>query len=198
MRESRVLICAEEPEVSDQLATEVKSFGYSVHLCHYGDESISLLQNSEAPFFAVFLDVLMPNRDFLEILRAIRARDAKLAIIIVAGLWSARDVVAALKSGATDFLCKPIIRDELAGVLNSAIETGDVVCKSAPRHVKSPWAFGSANPQVREIESLVSKIGWSDVPVLIQGETGSGKEVLARKLHAESARPGPRSRQPNQ
>ena len=188
MHECGVLICAEEPEVSQHLETEIESFGYSVQAVSNGDQALSLLQNPEISVFAVFLDVLMPNQGFLETLRAIRVRDAKLSIIVVAGLWSTRDVVAALKNGATDFLCKPIIREELACVLASALETGNAVPKSASRRVKLPGAFRSSNSRIKEIESRVPRIGWSGVPVLIQGETGSGKEVLARNLHGRSAR----------
>jgi two-component system, NtrC family, response regulator AtoC len=132
---------------------------------------------------------VMPNRGGLDILREIRAMDAKLPVIVVAGLWSTRDVVAALKNGATDFLCKPIIHEELASVLTSALEiSSNGSCKSVARNGGSPWIFRSANRRIQEIESSVGQIGSSGVPVLIQGETGSGKEVLARKLHAQSAR----------
>jgi len=186
MPESRVLIFAEEPEVSQWLEIAIKSFGYTGQTTQNAHEVLSLLQDSEVEISAVFLDMAMPNPSSLDIVREIRAMDAKLPVVIVAGLWSTRDVVASLKNGATDFLCKPIVREELGNVLKGAL--GNAGCKSAPRHVKSPWAFRSANPRIIEIESWVAKIGWSGVPVLIQGETGSGKEVLARKLHAQSAR----------
>jgi two-component system response regulator AtoC len=93
-----------------------------------------------------------------------------------------------VKTGATDFLCTPIVYEELAIVLSSALETGNAECKAATRNGGAPWVFRSVNRRIKEIESGVGQIGWSGVPVLIQGETGSGKEVLARKLHAQSAR----------
>jgi two-component system response regulator AtoC len=91
-----------------------------------------------------------------------------------------------MQSGATDFLCKPIIQEELASILGATHVSSKASYKSERRNVVS--SFASANPRIKGIESLVGKIGWSGAPVLIQGETGSGKEVLARKLHTHSAR----------
>jgi two-component system response regulator AtoC len=188
--EGTVLICEEEPEVSHCLEMAIKSFGYSVQSARDGDAALSFLQNSAVEISALMLGMAMPNREGLDILREMRAIDNKLPVIVVAGLWSTRDVVAALKNGATDFLFKPIIQDELNSVLASVLETNNAAGKSTRRNGGSSWTFRSANPGIKEIESGVDQIGWSGVPVLIQGETGSGKEVLARRLHAQSARSG--------
>jgi two-component system response regulator AtoC len=187
-REKAFLIWEDEPEVKHFLEMAIKSFGYSVQSAPDGNAVLSVLRSPEVEVSALFLGAAMPHQGALELLREIRSLNNKLPVIIVAGLWSTRDVVAALRNGATDFLCKPIIQEELNSVLASALETSNAVCKSMPRNGGSPGTFRSTNPAIKEIESKTSQIGWSDVPVLIQGETGSGKEVLARKLHAESAR----------
>ena len=185
--ERTVLLCEPEPEVSRCIEAAIKSFGYSVQSIREEDEVLSFLRNYEVEISALFFG-MMPNRGSLDIVREIRTTDAKLPIVIIAGLWATREVVAAMKSGATDFLCKPIIPEELASVLSGTIEDTGAGRKSPARNGGSPWSFKSANPAIREIESRVDQIGWSGVPVLIQGETGSGKEVLARRLHAQSAR----------
>lgn len=187
-REKVCLICEEEPEVRHHLEMAIKSFGYSVQSARDGNTALSVLRSAEVEVSALFLGAAMPNQGGLDLLREIRSLNGKLPVIIVAGLWSTRDVVAALRSGATDFLCKPIIQEELNSVLASALETSAPVCKPMPRNGVLPWTFRSTNAAIRETESKTGQIGWSDVPVLIQGETGSGKEVLARRLHAESAR----------
>jgi two-component system response regulator AtoC len=186
--ERMVLICEEEPEVRRCIETAIKSFGYSVQSARDGNAVLSFLQSSEVEISALLLGVVISNRDSIDLLREIRAVDTKLPVIMVAGLWSTRNVVAAMKNGATDFLCKPIIQEELNSVLSSAFESSNAACKSLPRNGGSPWIFRSANPVIKEIESQVGRIGWSGAPVLIQGETGCGKEVLARRLHAQSAR----------
>jgi two-component system response regulator AtoC len=186
--EGTIVICAEEPAVSHDLEMALKSFGYSVQSATNGGEVLSFVQDCEVENSAVLLDVVMPNRRGLDILREIRAVDANLPVIVVSRASSIPNVVAAIKTGATDFIGKPFTREELVRVLTSALESGNAVCKSVPRNVSSPLAFISTNPWIKEVESGVGQIGWSGVPVLIQGETGSGKEVLARDLHARSAR----------
>jgi two-component system response regulator AtoC len=188
--EKAFLIYEEEPEVKNDLEMAIKSFGYSVQSARDGNAVLSVLQNNgaEVGVSALFLGEAMPNRGGLDLLRAIRSLNDKLPVIIVAGLWSTRDVVTALRNGATDFLCKPIVQEELNSVLAHALETSNSVCRSMPRNGGAPWTFRSTNPSIKETELLAGRIGLSDVPVLIQGETGSGKEVLARKLHAQSAR----------
>lgn len=182
------LICEEEPEVKHYLEMAIKSCGHSVQLVGDGSAVLSVLRSAEVEVSALFLGAAMPNRGELELLREIRSLNDRLPVIIVAGLWSARDVVAAMRNGATDFLSKPIAQEELSSVLARALEISNAACNSMPRNGQSPSAFRSTNPVVRETESKIRQIGRSDVPVLIQGETGSGKEVLARKLHAQSTR----------
>jgi two-component system response regulator AtoC len=186
--ERTVLICEEDSEVSHCLEIALRSFGCSVQSVRDGNAALSFLQNSEIEISALMFGMAVSNRDGLDIVREIRAMDGKLPVIIVAGAWSGRDIVSALRNGATDFLCKPIVQDDLSNALSSAFETGKPGCKSARRNVRAPETFRSANPRLKEIESRVEKIGRSGAPVLIQGETGSGKEVLARGLHTQSAR----------
>ncbi len=182
------LICEEEPELKLSLEMSIKSLGYAVQSARDGNVVLAVLQSADVEISALFLGAAMANRGCLDLLREIRVLDTKLPIIIVAGLWSTRDVVAALKNGATDFLCKPIIQEELNSVVASTLESSNGADKSTPRNGGAPRTFRSVNSTVKEIESRVGKIGWSGAPVLIQGETGSGKEVLARKLHAHSSR----------
>jgi two-component system, NtrC family, response regulator AtoC len=186
--EGTIVICAEEPEARHGLETALKSFGYLVQSAVNGDEVLSFVQDREVETFAVVLDVAMPNRGGLDILREIRAVNANLPVIVISRSSSIPSVVAAIKAGATEFIGNPFTREELARVLTSVLESGNAACKPVPRNVSWPQAFISTNPRIKEIESGVGQIGWSGVPVLIQGETGSGKEVLARNLHGRSAR----------
>jgi two-component system, NtrC family, response regulator AtoC len=186
--ERTFLVCEEEPEIRLCLDTAAKSFGHSVQSARDGNSVLAVLQGAEVEISALFLGATPSNRASIDLVREVRALNTKLPVIIVAGLWSTREVVAALKSGATDFLCTPIIQEELNNVIAAALESSNGACKSTPRGGGAPGAFRSSNAAVKQIESQVGQIGWSGAPVLIQGETGSGKEVLARKLHAQSAR----------
>jgi two-component system response regulator AtoC len=110
---------------------------------------------------------------------------------MISGASSSLDVVDAMKSGANDFIAKPIRPEDLRKALNMALETtppvvfNPIELTAAP--VNSQILFGTS-PPMRELQNLIAQIGWSEVPVLIRGETGTGKEVLARELHACSPR----------
>lgn len=186
--EKKVLICEDDSEISQHLETALRSFGYAVQSARDGEEVLSFLECSPSEISALLIGMATPERVGFDLLRKIRVLDSRLQIVIVADAWPTRDVVTALKSGATDFLCRPVVNDQLASVLSSAIETGEEEQKTVPVIQESRRSFRSANSRIREIESVVAQIGWSGAPVLIQGETGSGKEVLARKLHDQSAR----------
>ena len=149
----------------------------------------------------------------LGVLQRIRDLDPKLPVIVLSGRDSAAEAVAAMKSGAADYLSKPVTQDQLArvlqGVLQGALQSplkaafdspriGSSGGKQAPGRL-APRDSGMGGSGIglngdghgsrfRDLQSRVRQIGWSGVPVVIQGETGSGKEVLARELHAESAR----------
>ena len=170
----------------------LKCLGYAVELAEDGEEVLSHLRNCRAGVSAVLLDLMMPQRDGMEVLREIRHIAPNLPVIIVSGAGSTLNIVTAMKSGATDFLCKPVTHDELRRALSKALENKIVFEPAAPAPPPSARtkAFFGASPQMQEIQSLIGHVGWSEAPVLIQGETGSGKEILARELHANSPRSG--------
>jgi len=134
----------------------------------------------------------MPQRDGMEVLREIRNTVSGLPVIMVSGAGSTLNVVTAMKSGATDFLCKPVSHDQLRNALAKALEHNNVrpPIPFVPAQAARTKAFFGTSPRMQEIQSLIGHVGWSEAPVLIQGETGSGKEVLARDLHANSPRAG--------
>jgi len=191
-RGTTILVGKDELEVRAYLEMALKCLGYSVETAQDGDEVISCLEAGEPKVSAVLLDVMMPQRDGIETLKEIRRIDPNLPVIMVSGASSTFNVVTAMKSGATDFLCKPVAHEDLQQAINQALERRSTAqyfppVSTAPAKSKT---FVSNSPAMQELESLVSYIGWSDAPVLIQGETGSGKEVFARELHANSPRAG--------
>src|SRR5262249_52216128 len=188
-----ILVGEDEQEVRGYFEMALQCMGYSVQLAQDGDEVLSCLQSSRSDIAAVLLDIMMPNRDGLDTLSEIRAIDPTLPVIIASGASSTLNVVNAMKSGATDFLCKPVAHEDLRKAITRALEMKGVVYVP-PLRTTAPVtkAFLGNNPRMKEIQALIGQIGWSEAPVLIQGETGSGKEVVARELHAQS----PRSNKP--
>jgi two-component system response regulator AtoC len=186
-----ILVGEDELEVRGYFQIALKCLGYSVELAQDGDEVLSVLRSSRGEIDAVLLDVMMPNRDGLDTLREIREFDPELPVIMISGAASTLNIVSAMKSGATDFLCKPVAHDDLQKAITRAVERNGTAYTPPSRNSAPVTSlFLGNNARMREIQALVGQIGWSEAPVLIQGETGTGKEVLARELHARSPRAG--------
>jgi two-component system, NtrC family, response regulator AtoC len=192
MNPSRTILVGEdEPEVRGYLEMALKCLGYSVELAQDGDEVLSCLRSSRRGIAAVLLDLMMPNRDGTEALREIRRIDPGIPVLIISGDSAPLSIVKAMKGGATDFLSKPVAHEDLRAALAKAL-AGDAVARPEPARatLAGSNAYMGSNARMREIEALIGQVGWSEAPVLIQGETGSGKEVIARQLHASSPRAG--------
>lgn len=188
-RSRTILVGEDELEVRGYLQMALKCLGYSVELAQDGDEVISFLREAGGEVKAVLLDMTMPNGDGMETLRQVRELDPALPVIMISGAASTVEIVAAMKAGAADFLCKPLTHDDLRKAINRALERRGIDSEPPARAPSPPASFFAAsNPRMREIEALVDHIGWSEAPVLIQGETGTGKEVLACELNRRSPR----------
>jgi two-component system response regulator AtoC len=186
-----ILIGEDELEVREYFEMALKCLGYSVEFAQDGEEVISQLKSLGSSISAVLLDLMMPRRDGMEALREIRKMYPELPVIMVSGEGSPINIVKAMKTGATDFICKPVTHDDLRKTIHSALDSH---LPALPRGGQAPVprqnVFVGSNGQMREIYNVLASVGWSEVPVLIQGETGSGKEVLARDLHNNSPRAG--------
>lgn len=188
-----ILLVEDEPEVRSYLEMSLRCEGYSVETAGDGEDAMVCLRNASPPISAVLLDIVMPRQDGLETLREIRTINPDLPVIMVSGASSPLNVVEAMRSGATDFLGKPVNYEELRKVVRLALDSKPA--NRVPQTEKAPLppsddVYVSVNKAMRDLQSLVAQIGWSEAPVLIQGETGAGKEVFARQLHARSPRAG--------
>jgi len=185
-RGKHVLLVDDEPEVRAFLQTALRCQGFIVEAVDDGQEAVDFIRRTGARLSAVLLDVLMPRKSGLEALREIRRIDRDLPVILLSCVSSPPTVVEAMRSGATDFLSKPITPDHLREALARALSK-----RSVSDRLPVPPLFGQEDQQfvrITDIEPIVARIRGSDVPVLIQGETGVGKEVVARRIHAQSAR----------
>ena len=186
-----VLLGEEDLEIRVYLETALRCQGYSVEVAQNGDEILAQLQGRQTPVSAVVLDVTMLGMNGLDSLGEIRRLDRNIPVILTLGASSPLDVVEAKKYGADDFIAKPINPDDLRKALKKVIgvRTNPTV-NPAEQAAQPPGnrAFSSSSPRMRELQNLAPSVGRSLAPVLIQGETGVGKEVFARQLHACSLR----------
>jgi two-component system, NtrC family, response regulator AtoC len=185
-----ILVGEDESEVRSYLETTLKCHGYQVRTAPDGEEVLTLFEGGRN-FNAVLLDIVMPRRDGLDTLREIRRRNRDIPVIMLSAASSPGHVVEAMREGATDFLSKPASHDQLGFTLRKALG-GTFLAPArqqrAPAAPPSAHRFEGGGLRTRQLRSLVRKVAPSNVPVLIQGETGTGKEVLARELHALSPR----------
>ena len=187
---SAVLVGGDERQGRERLETALKCLGYSVITARDSDQLIDSVQGSTEEICALLLDVTSPNCDSLEALPAIRRISPDLPVIVISDDSSVLNVVTAMKNGASDFLGRPVSQADLQNAISKATASRSSVERPAliSDTCSKKQRFVGNSDRMKEIQSLVGQIGWSDAPVLIQGETGTGKEVLARALHAASPR----------
>ncbi len=187
----RILVAEDDPEVQGFLEVAMRSSGFSVDVVEDGEETLACLKENGAGYSLLLLDLIMPRKDGLETLREIRQFDTGLPIIMLSGASSPLHVVDAIKSGANDFLPKPVSHEDLIKAIQKALriplemEMTVATTESVPRFGEACIASSS---WTKKMDLFLKQVGSSEVPVLIQGETGVGKEVLARQLHDCSPR----------
>jgi two-component system response regulator AtoC len=189
-RERTILVGEDEPEARRFLEMALRYQGYGVELAEDGHEVLDCLQANRA-VSAVVLDILMPGKNGLDTLREIRSRDKNLPVIMLSGASTPLNIVEAMKCGATDFLGKPLDHTHLRTAIQNALDGRPAQPETTARKEKDKDKdnpFGEWSPRMRELYGMAAQVGPSEAPVLIQGETGAGKEVLARYLHSLSRR----------
>ena len=188
---STILLGEDDLEVGKYLETALECQGFSVELAQDGEEVLACLRSAGTPISAVVLDIIMPRKDGMEALKEIRRFNKDLPVIMISGVSSPLNVVESMKNGANDFVCKPINAEDLRKALNAALYSRahaiPIRAETSGGPSPNPIFFGVSS-QLRELQSHIGEIGWCEAPVLIQGETGAGKEVLARELHFRSPR----------
>jgi two-component system response regulator AtoC len=187
----RILIAEDEPEVRNYLGMALRCHGFAVDFAQNGDEALQYVRAENSKVSLVLLDIVMPSKDGLQTLQEIRESCPDLPVIMLSGAASPVNVVTAMRSGAIDFLPKPVGHQELYKAIQKALPTP---LSEAPAFSRESGEGEHPAPVTglwcKKMDVLLSKVGLSEVPVLLQGETGVGKEVLARKLHAKSVRAG--------
>jgi two-component system response regulator AtoC len=183
-----ILVGEDELEVRSYLEMALRCHGYSIESAQDGEEVLACLDRDRDKISLVLLDIMMPRKDGLETLRDIRRVDRDLPIIMLSGASSPLKVVEAMKSGATDFIPKPISHEDLCEAIEKAVGAGALCNGYAVPEVQSPSPAKTVAMRIRAVEPILKQIGSAEVPVLIQGETGVGKEIVARQLCAQSPR----------
>jgi DNA-binding NtrC family response regulator len=185
-----VLIVDDDEASREYLAALLDSLGFPVESAPGGAAALERLAVQPAPD-VVILDVIMPELDGVETLRRYRAGGGRAKVVMCSALDEADTVVRAMRAGATDYVTKPFNVEELREILERIAGDGARPRVTTVPPAARPTPVGSAlgaSPAMRRIGDLIDRIADADVPVLITGESGVGKDVVAREVHSRSAR----------
>ncbi len=186
----RILVVDDAEGIRTYLANLLEMFGYQVDTAENGRRALALLEGGAAPD-VILMDVMMPGLDGLETLRQLRELDPSVPVVMLSVVGKASTIVEALQLGASDYLNKPFEEEELEAVLRKVLERRALeeerkrlLSELEQNHRGAVW-HGAA---MRRVRALLDQIAPVNVTVLIQGESGVGKEVVARALHDSSPR----------
>src|SRR5271170_5947815 len=188
----KILVVDDEPSIRKYLQTLLEVDGYDVETVSTGKEAISKINNGERPDF-IILDVLMPEMNGLDTLQEMMHLDRTLNVIMLSCSNEIGTVVEAIRIGAHDYLTKPFEKSELDAAMLKSRQKKELASENQALRdycdqVTEDLSFLAASPQMVRIRQQILQIAPVDVPVFICGESGVGKEVVARMIHMRSTR----------
>jgi len=183
---AKLLLVDDEPGVLFTLKELLEDRGHATVLARSGEEALTKAEGVDA----VVTDLSMPGMDGLSLLRTLHERDPALPIILLTAHGSEKIAVKAIRDGAYDYCTKPFDIDEMAAVVERALETHSLRVEN--RRLAAEKAIGRRivgdSPAMRRILDAVARVAAKDITVLVRGETGTGKELIASLLHVQSRR----------
>jgi two-component system response regulator AtoC len=188
----RVLIVDDELELRKTVKTILQSMEeeieWSFDEASNGIEALAKLNSQE--FDLVLMDVRMPEMDGLETLKKIKSSDPRTFVVLMTAQANFRDAIEAIKDGAYDYVEKPVRPDNIFKIINKALEAREMVSSLA---ISNPVfdddtesEFVGSSRQMRKIFELINRLSKVETTVLIRGENGTGKELVARAIHYNS------------
>jgi two-component system nitrogen regulation response regulator NtrX len=193
----RILVIDDEAAIRDSLRMILEYEDYRFLGAANGPEGIAMAQRERPDL--VLLDIKMPGMDGMEVLRALRAADDTLPIVMISGHGTTATAVDAIKSGATDFLEKPLGSERVIVTLKNALMQSEL--RSENRELKlameSKYEIVGQSPSLSKVLDAVRRAAPTNATVLLLGESGVGKELVARTIHRNSPRASQRFIQVN-
>ncbi len=176
-----VWVVDDDPGTRSYLSDFLISRAYDTLCLESGEQVIRRLTSSEPPSL-LLLDIRMPRVGGLEVLAALDEQGARIPSIVLSGVVQIPTVVKAMRLGAADYLVKPLDEKDLEASIKRVLEQAE------SSSLVPEMAFRTSNQRMSQIQGICDKVAPADVPILILGESGAGKEVVARYLHAQSGR----------
>lgn len=186
-----LLIADDDPAARELLAEVLTREGYRVRAASGGEECLLLAQTE--PFDLALVDLRMPDLDGLQVLKRLASIQPGIPVLILTAFATIETAIAAIHAGAYDYLSKPFRMEEIKIVVRRTLEAQRLIRENLQYRQELEDRYRVENlvgqsPQMVEIYKLVARVANLDTTVLIQGETGTGKELVARAIHYASPR----------
>ena len=183
-----VLIIDDEKEICESIKMILEYEGYNVDYSVNAGEGLNKLE--AIPFSALLLDIQMPEMSGFEVLKRIKENNNKVSVIIISAHGSVENAIKATRLGAFDFIEKPIDRDKLLISIRNAVEQTNLLIENEDikKSFLGDGKILGKSRAIHQILELIEKVAPLDTRVMITGENGTGKELVARALHAKSNR----------
>ncbi len=187
----RVLIVDDEPKLVEAFAKKLSREGMEVFTAFTAEQAISLMKKES--FDVGVLDIRLPDMDGVELLRKLKEMQPTFEVIMLTGYATVDSAIRSMKLGAYDYLTKPCKLSDLHNAILKAYEKKaltekNILLEEHLHRVEVRDEFIGRSKAIREVKRLITLVAPSDVPVLILGETGTGKELVARAIHDLSRR----------
>ncbi len=192
----RIMVVDDEMIVRESFYHWFEKQGYSVDMAASGQEALKKLEN--AAFDVLFADIKMPGMSGMELLKTVRAGYPDVAVVIITAYGTIDTAVEAMKTGAVDYLLKPFKPDQLTLVMEKVQQQQKLSLHYQLLENQLQKMTGSGDvcfeniigqsPAMEALFEMIPEIAASDAPVLLSGETGTGKELVAKAIHARSQR----------
>jgi two-component system response regulator AtoC len=187
-RKPHILVVDDEPNVRRVLATLLEQAGFAVTRAASGEQALQLVRSLDPDL--VITDLKMPGIDGMELLRRLQQSFPEIPVVMLTAHGTVANAVEAMKCGALDFLTKPFEKQQVVDLVGKALAQAS----SARREYRGPLVSGARcgivgdSPAIDRLRDAIEKIAPTPATVLIRGETGTGKELVAEALHQLSRR----------
>jgi DNA-binding NtrC family response regulator len=190
-KKTKIIVVDDELSIRESLRGWLQQDGYQVETAAGGPEALA--KNAETRFDIMLIDVKMPEMDGLTLLQKIKETDADIAIVMMTAHGAIRDAIEAIKLGAYDYLLKPFELEELSFTIEKLVQMQTLAMENLilKDRVASMTRFENLvgqSPSMLKLFEAIVDVAKSDATVLVTGETGTGKELVARAIHTQSPR----------